>query len=302
MRLPRACWSGAFVLTLCGAAWAAPAPAPRAPAARLEPVDLELVLAADTSQSIDYQEARLQRQGVAAAFRSPEVIRAIQQGPLGKIAVLYVDWSGAYYDRIVVNWQVVRDKTSADAFADALLKSSLTDGQGTAIGEAIAFAAAMIETNNYEGTQKTIDVSGDGPVNQGRPVAEMRDEIAARGIAINGLPIVTDDYGNGEWGIYYGELEKYYANCVIGGPRSFALPARGFQDFASAIRRKLVLELSDAAPPPAGIIRVAAAVAPPAPPTAPPRTLRPDPGVSKEQARMNCGGGPFRGRGFGGFR
>ena len=284
---------------LFGIAGVAPA---QAAAARLEPVDLELVIATDTSGSIDYNEAMLQRGGVAAAFRSAEVARAISEGPLGKIGVLYLDWSGGFNNRIVLDWRVIHGKADADAFADALLKAPWTDGQGTAIGEAIAFAAGLIETNNLEGMQKTIDVSGDGPNNSGRPVAEVRDEIAARGITINGLPIVTDEYGGGEWGIYYGQLDKYYANCVIGGPQSFALPAKGFQDFATAIRRKLILELSDAAPARrlgSGVIKVAA-VPPPAPQG--PRPLRPD-AVSREQARINCGGGgPNRGFGFGRFR
>ncbi len=298
MVLGKTSWSTASVSMLFGILAATEA---LGAAAKLEPVDLELVLATDTSQSIDDSEAMLQREGVAAAFRSPEIARAIQAGALGKIGVLYLDWSGAGNDRIVVNWWVIHDRPSADAFSAALLKAPRTYGSGTAIGEAITLAAGLIEANNLEGTQKTIDVSGDGPNNQGRAVAEARDEVAAKGITINGLPIVTDEYGGGEWGAYYGELDKYYANCVIGGPRSFALPAKGFQDFATAIRRKLVLELSDAAQPPRGapspIVKVAAVPTPQLQ-----RPLRPDAGVNAQQARLNCGGGgPTRGRGFRGF-
>ena len=124
-------------------------------------------------------------------------------------------------------------------------------GQGTAIGETLELAAQLIETNAIEGTQRSIDVSGDGPNNTGPPVHQVRDEIAAKRITINGLPVIsTGEYGQGDWGIYYGELENYYLNCVIGGPRAFAIPAKGFQEFAEAVRRKLVLEISDAAPLP----------------------------------------------------
>jgi hypothetical protein len=247
-------------------------------------VDLELVLATDNSQSIDPSEARLQRQGVAAAFRHPEVIRAIQSGSLGRIAVAYLDWSSVPYTRLSVDWRIVSDKASAEAFANALLKAPPAFGSGTAIGEAIGLAAQLIELNNIQGTQRTIDVSGDGPNNRGRPVYDVRDEVVAKGITINGLPVVsTGEYGQGEWGIYYGDLENYYRNCVIGGPRSFALPAKGFEEFAAAIRHKLVLEISDARPAPPSIVKVAANAAPPAP-------LGPPSGAGRGGVE-NCGGG-----------
>jgi hypothetical protein len=256
-------------------------------------VDLELVLATDNSQSIDPSEARLQRQGVAAAFRHPEIVRAIQSGSLGRIAVAYLDWSSVPYTRLTLDWRIIRDKASADAFADALLKAPPAFGQGTAIGEALALAAQLIELNNIQGTQRTIDVSGDGPNNRGRPVYAVRDEIVAKGITVNGLPVVsTGDYGQGEWGNYYGDLENYYRNCVIGGPRSFALPAKGFEEFAAAIRHKLVLEISDAQPAPANvpaIVKVAANSPAPIPQRPPAATGR--------GGAENCGGGG-RQRGF----
>ena len=236
----------------------APAALP-VPAPAREAVDLELVLAADNSQSIDPSEAALQRGGVAAAFRNPEVIRAIQSGSLGRIAVAYLDWSSLPYTRLSVGWHVIRDKASADKFADDLLKAPPAFGAGTAIGQAMQLAAQLIETNNYDGTRRTIDISGDGPNNTGPAVYAARDEVVAKGITINGLPVVsTGDFGNGEWGIYYGDLENYYINCVIGGPQSFAIAAKGFQEFAQAIRHKLVLEISDAGQGGSYIVKVAA--------------------------------------------
>jgi hypothetical protein len=288
----RAGRSGQIIFGIALAVWSAPAFA--------EAVDLELVLATDNSQSIDRAEAALQRQGVAAAFRSPEVVRAIQSGSLGRIGVAYLDWSSAPYTRIAVSWRVIKDKASADAFVDALLKAPPGSGRGTAIGEALALAAQMIETNDLEGTRRAIDVSGDGPNNTGRPVAQVRDEIVARGFVINGLPIVTDEYGTGEWGAYYGELDKYYMNCVIGGRAAFALPAKGFQEFAVAIRRKLVLEISEALPKTpairAPIVKVAAAI--PSSPSDNP--LRRAPGANQPSSTQSCGGGG-RLRGFGRF-
>src|SRR5262245_55712569 len=144
-----------FVSAIAATAIAAPlassAPAP------LQAVDLELVLAADNSQSIDPSEARLQRQGVAAAFQHPDVVRAIQSGSLGRIAVAYLDWSSAPYTKLTLDWRIISDKKSADAFAEGLLKAPPAYGQGTAIGEALLIAARMIETNNFQGTQRSID-------------------------------------------------------------------------------------------------------------------------------------------------
>ena len=244
-------------------------------------VDLELVLATDNSQSIDRSEALLQRQGVAAAFKHPDVVRAIQSGTYGRIAVAYVDWSSLPYSRLTLDWRIVSDKASADAFADALLRAPFYFGQGTAIGETMQLAAQMIETNAIEGTQKSIDISGDGPNNTGPPVYSTRDEIVARRITINGLPVIsTGEYGNGDWGMYYGKLEEYYVNCVIGGPRAFAIPAKGFEEFAQAVRRKLVLEISDASPS-ARLIPTGAA------PSPQPPALR----APQNRSAENCGGG-----------
>jgi hypothetical protein len=257
---------------------------PALPAPTTEAVDLELVIASDNSQSIDPTEAALERQGVAAAFRNDDVVKAIQSGSLGKIGVAYLDWSSAPYTRIVLDWRIIEDKKSADAFAAALLAAAPPYGRGTAIGEAISIAARMIESNTLQGTQRVIDVAGDGPNNRGRPVALVRDEVVAHGITINGLPIVvTGEYGTGDWGAYYGKLDEYYMNCVIGGRGSFSIPARGFQDFANAVRRKLILEISGDIPlTPHGETGAIVKVAAPAP----------------SASTQNCISGY---RGFGGF-
>ena len=280
----------ALVFTPAAASAAAPAPQRAAP---LETVDLELVIATDTSPSIDLAEARLQRQGIVAAFRSAEVVRAIQSGSLGKIAVVYVDWSSRPYTRIVLNWRVIRDKTSADAFADALLRAPLNFGDDTALTQMMELGAFLIETNNYQGTRRTIDISGDGPQNHPGNVIESREAVLAKGITINGLPIMADSYGPGDWGNYYGEIDKYYSNCIIGGRGAFIMPASGFQDFANAVRRKLVLEISDATPRSSprpqqpGMIRTAAQVQPP--------RLPPPPNAAGRLAeqRANCVTGGF---------
>jgi hypothetical protein len=221
-----------------------------------EQVDLELVITTDVSYSVDDMEARMQREGAVTAFRSPEVVEAIRSGTLGKIAVAYIDFSNANASRVVVDWQVVHDKASAEAFADAIAIARKTDGVQTSISSGIALAARMIEENDFEGMKKVIDVSGDGPNNEGRRVDQMRDEVLAKGFIINGLPIVTEA---DKFDVYYlPDLDKYYAGCVIGGPGAFYQVANGFADLARALRRKLVLEISDAGSTDPLLVKVAA--------------------------------------------
>lgn len=223
-----------------------------APAAAKEYVDLELVIATDVSRSIDEEEGQLQREGVAAAFRSAEVIKAISTGVLQRIAVAYLDYSSRDWNKVVLDWRIIKDQASAYAFADDLLKSELTFGRRTSISDAIRHAVDIMEANDIEGTRQVIDVSGDGPNNFGGLVVPARDAAIAKRITINGLPIIND---NGGIGSRYNlaDLDLYYRGCVVGGPGAFIVVARSFPDFARAIRRKLVLEIANlapAAPPP----------------------------------------------------
>lgn len=227
-------------------------------AAAPEPVDVELVIATDVSPSIDVSEARLQRQGIADAFANPQVVQAIEAGSLGKIAVVAIDFSAREYNRIVVNWRVIHDKATATAFSDAIRKAPATTGRHTSISDAIELAQTLLESNSYEGTKRVIDISGDGPNNWGQPINVVRDTAVAKGIVINGLPILGSAT----------ELDKYYANCVIGGPGSFIVVAHGFVDFARAIRNKLIQEIANAVPARVGdplLVRTAASPIRPVP-------------------------------------
>ena len=238
-------------------AWACAAGA----VAATQAVDLELVIATDVSRSIDPEEALLQREGIADAFRNPAVIRAIRSGFLRRIGVAYIDYSSRAFNKVVVDWTVVHDRESAEAFAARLLAAPLTFGRRTSISDAIEMAREMIETNALEGTRRAIDVSGDGPNNHGRLVDLVRDATIARRIAINGLPIVNER-GAFNRRFYLPDLDKYYLGCVIGGPGAFLVVANSFEDFAFAIRRKLILEIAGTAPksrrpPSARLVRVA---------------------------------------------
>lgn len=231
-------------------------------------VDLELVIATDVSRSIDSDEARLQRQGVAAAFRSKQVIDAIQSGVLRRIAVAYIDYSSRDWNKLLIDWQIIRDRKTAHAFADALLAQELTFGRRTSISDALEQAADLIDGNDIEGTRRVIDVSGDGPNNFGRYVDSVRNETIAKRITINGLPIMNKR--NNVFSRYnLPDLDNYYRGCVIGGPGAFLVVARDFKDFARAIRKKLILEIAGRVPTrPTGFIPVQ---------IAPPRHIRPAP-------------------------
>jgi hypothetical protein len=229
-----------------GGALAAPAPAPRPPVlgpqGQAQEVDVALVLAVDISGSIDFEEAELQRKGIIDAFMSREVIQAIQSGSLGRIGVSVVYFSSADYGvmSVPVNWMVVQDQASATTFAKTLVAARRPSARGTSISDALVLSLRMLETGPFHAIKQVIDVSGDGVNNAGRPVQEVREEVLAKGITINALPII--DYSTPQ------DLDKYFEGCVIGGPASFVIPAKGFTDFARAMRRKLVLEISGLTP------------------------------------------------------
>jgi hypothetical protein len=257
---------------------AAAAATAQRPAVRPQPtidVDVALVLAVDVSGSIDYREAELQRRGIVAAFTSREVIAAIQGGSYRQIGVAVVFFSSEDYGvmDVPVKWMLVKDEASAQVFAKALASAYRPSARGTSISDALLWSQRVFDELPYRAFKKVIDVSGDGANNAGRPVLDVRNETLAKGITINALAILE--------GANLADLDKYFQACVIGGPGSFAMAAESFTDFARAMRRKLVLELSNLAPEEthgeARLIRIAQA-APPArqflPPGgyAPPRT------------------------------
>ena len=215
---------------------------PLRPAAAPPDVDLELVLAVDTSGSMDMGEARVQRLGYLEALRHPDFINAVKVGYLGRIAIGYFEWAGRVEESSVVAWQVIEDAKDAEAFAAKLEARPIGTRHGTSISSAIRFGTKLIETNAYFGPRRILDVSGDGFNNTGLPIAVARDDALARGIVINGLVILIRPT------VSTVPLDRYYAECVIGGPGSFMIPVRNVEDFASAVRQKLLLEVGGLPP------------------------------------------------------
>jgi len=215
-----------------------------APSAKAQvPVDLELVLAVDVSRSIDDEEGRLQREGYMAAFTNPRVIEAIQGGSLGAIAVSYVEWASYEYQRTVIPWMLIGDGESAAAFAEKIGRLPRVSMSWTSISGAIDQSARLFG-QGFRGTRRVIDISGDGVNNNGRPASVARDEAVAKGIVINGLPILNDRPNFGRPAER--NLDAYYESEVIGGPGSFLIAAEDFNAFGSAILSKLIREIAAA--------------------------------------------------------
>jgi hypothetical protein len=217
------------------------------PASAQTPVDLELVLAVDVSLSMDLEEQRLQRDGYVAAFRDAEIHKAITSGVHGRIAVIYVEWAGPLSQSVVIPWSVIDGASSARAFADKLDAMQITRARLTSISAALKYSHALFATSGVKGIRRVIDVSGDGPNNAGEPVVPVRDEVVADGVVINGLPVILRTSVTSAFDI--SDLDQYYGNCVIGGAGAFMVPVRELTEFASAIRRKLLLEISGLGPP-----------------------------------------------------
>ncbi len=217
--------------------------------AKAELVDLELILAVDVSGSVDDEEAQLQRAGYVAAIRDEKVIRAILSGQRGRIALAYVEWAGEHVKNRVVDWTLIHSVGTARDFAQQLSLAPLRVELWTSITGAIDLALDMFSLSPFRGKRRVIDISGDGPNNDGGPVTLARDRAVKKGVIINGLPIINGRVSR------YGfkpmpHLDNYYRDCVIGGFGAFIIVANTFHDFARAIRRKLILEIAGLAPEP----------------------------------------------------
>ena len=227
-------------LTLCAAARAA------------EQVDLLLVLASDVSRSVDTRKFQLQREGYAAALSNPRVIDAIKSGPHARIAICFIEWSGATSQKLVIDWSIVSDLASARKIGDQMLELPRSFADRTSISAGLEFSMQHLNSAPFEAPRRTIDVSGDGTNNSGRDIASVRDEILAKGVTINGLVILSETPlpWNPEHTNPPGGLPNYYRDNVIGGPGAFVIVAENFNSFGQAIIKKLIAEIATAPMPP----------------------------------------------------
>jgi hypothetical protein len=235
--------------TLIALIFAAIAAFPAA-AAAAEKVDLLLVLAADVSRSVDNGKFQLQRDGYAAAISDPRVLEAIRSGRTGRIAVSFVEWSGAGSQRVLIDWTGIGNADEAKSFGDHLLEAPRSFADRTSISSAIDFSMGQFAKAPFDSERRTIDISGDGTNNAGRDVTAARDEALAQGVTINGLVILSETplAWNPDHTNPVGGLDKYYRDHVIGGTGAFVIVAENFASFGQAIIKKLIAEIASAPP------------------------------------------------------
>jgi hypothetical protein len=209
-------------------------------------VDIELILATDISYSMDMDELAVQREGYAQALVSKEFLQALKAGPTGKISITYFEWAATSDQKIIIPWRLIDGPETADAVAAEIMRTPVRRASRTSISGAINFAMPLFDEDPYHGLRRVIDISGDGPNNNGTPVTLSRDAALEKGIVINGLPIMVKEPSFSTMDIE--NLDWYYEDCVIGGPGSFVVPIKDREKFKEAIRTKLVLEVAGRTP------------------------------------------------------
>lgn len=196
--------------------------------------DVAIVLAVDSSSSVNFSEFDLQMRGIAEAFRSTDVQQAIRNGPSGAVAITLVQWSGPFQVQQAVKWRLVTGKTSAEALAKEIEETPRYFSVGsTAIGQALTFSASMFKRLPWAAGRRVIDLSGDGANTDNPPVGPARDAVLKQGITINGLPIQAQEV----------DIDIYYRDKIIGGHGSFMEVARDYDAFREAMTRKLIREI-----------------------------------------------------------
>lgn len=209
-------------------------------------VDVELILAVDVSYSMDMDELAVQREGYAQAIESKEFLQALKVGPNGRIAVTYFEWAASSDQKIIIPWRLIDGPETADAVAAEILKTPIRRASRTSISGAIGFAMPLFDENPYHGIRRVIDISGDGPNNNGGPVTVARDAALEKGVVINGLPIMVKEPSYSTMDI--DNLDYYYEDCVVGGPGSFVIAIKDRDKFKEAIRTKLLMEVAGRTP------------------------------------------------------
>ncbi|MGO4836454.1 DUF1194 domain-containing protein, partial [Rhizobiaceae sp. 2RAB30] len=194
------------------------------------------------SLSMSPAELEIQRKGYAAALTDDRVLDAIRQGLNGRIAITYFEWAGTTTHHIVVPWTIIETREDAEAVSAKLSTTPPNSARRTSISGALEFGSDLFAESPFQGAKRVIDISGDGPNNQGAPVHLIRDTVVAQGIVINGLPLMTNAGMISAYDVT--DLDRYYNDCVIGGPGAFMVPVNGWSQFPEAVRRKLVLELA----------------------------------------------------------
>ena len=240
--------AGALALFGFRSGMAAPTTGPLLAQKKTIDVDVELVLAVDISYSMDPDEQALQREGYIQALTSVEFMRALREGGHAKIAVTYFEWAGSDNQRVIVPWRIIDGPETADAFAAEIARAPYRRASRTSVSGAILYGMELLDRSPHRGVRRVIDVSGDGTNNMGMIVTQARDMAIEKGITINGLPVMVKRPNFSTLDI--NDLDIYFEDCVVGGPASFVIPIKEREQFKSATRTKLILEVAGRTPEP----------------------------------------------------
>ena len=197
-------------------------------------VDVAIVLAVDCSWSVDQTEYHQQLEGLSAAFRSRDVIKALRSGPNGRIAIALVQWAAPDDQHLAIPWTIIETTEDAVLLAERIDVVPRTIVAGaTSITAVITTGIALHRSNPFDADRQVIDISSDGVNNTGGRPESARDFATAQGITINGLTILNE--------VPY--LDHYFQNHIIGGIGSFVETASDYADYHRAIKRKLLREI-----------------------------------------------------------
>ena len=237
LRSVRGFWAGLglFLMILLGVA--ALAPHGSIAGTQLPEVDTALVVSVDVSNSVDATRYKLQMEGIAQALEDPEVLRAILSGPQGGILFAMVTWADR--PQLAVPWTRVTNAEEAKELARRVRSLPRQTGEFTCVSKMMRnISDKVVPQIPGRPSRIIVDVSGDGRenCNPEEPLDVVRDELAASGVTVNGLPILEGDEG--------ATLEGWYRENILAGPGAFLVPADGFKDFGRAIRQKFMVEIS----------------------------------------------------------
>lgn len=202
----------------------------------LPEVDVALVFAVDVSGSMNADEIEIARQAHATALASPDVLGAIGDGALGRIAVAYVEFGDTA--AVGVEWMVIgADGQGAADFARHIADLPAGNYLGTtwtAVGAGL-LAADDLLSRAPAAPRLVVDIIGDG-VGTGSPSPDVgREAILSRGAVINAMPLMVDRPDV--------HLVNFYTKRVASGPGHFVMPIAGIDKMPMALRSKIVLEL-----------------------------------------------------------
>jgi uncharacterized protein DUF1194 len=208
--------------------------------------DVALVLAVDVSYSMAAGEIKAQREGYAQAIKSREFSEALKAAPHGKVALAFFEWSAADYQKVIVPWRLIDSPEAAAEVASEIMEAPVRPRSRTSISAAINFAISLFDENPYGGSRRVIDISGNGPNNDGEPVTQARDLALAKGIAINGLAMMLQEPSHKKSGDDIDDLDVYFEDCVISGPDAVVRPVKKGEQLKETIRTQLATEVGGA--------------------------------------------------------